>query len=131
MIGNGIIFVYNLGLNWGDKKVICNKFEQNFPVTAMIWPNKKTSELFFGVADGKVKKAFLKNNTAYALYSTGSFVIAMSYNYSNTCLLSSHMDVVGDFSPVNLVEENGDRDHDKNCGLKEYLPQYQKPCNLL
>ena len=87
-----IIFIYNLGINWGDKKVICNKFEQNFPVTAMIWPNKKTSELFFGVADGKVKRAVLKNNTAHALYSTGSFVIAMSYNYNNTCILSSHMD---------------------------------------
>jgi len=87
-----IIFVYNLGRNWGDKKVICNKFEQNFPVTAMIWPNKKANELFFGVADGKVKKAILKNNTAQALYSTGSFVIAMSYNYDNTFIISSHMD---------------------------------------
>ena len=87
-----IIFVYNLGRNWGDKKVICNKFEQNFPVTAMIWPNKKINELFFGVADGKVKKAILKNNTAQALYSTGSFVISMSYNYDNTHIISSHMD---------------------------------------
>ena len=87
-----IIFVYNLGRNWGDKKVICNKFEQNFPVTAMIWPNKKVNELFFGVADGKIKKAILKNNTAQALYSTGSFVVAMSYNYENTCIISSHMD---------------------------------------
>lgn len=87
-----IIFVYNLGRNWGDKKVICNKFEQNFPVTAMIWPNKKVNELFFGVADGKIKKAILKNNTAQALYSTGSFVIAMSYNFENTCIISSHMD---------------------------------------
>ena len=87
-----IIFIYNLGRNWGDKKVICNKFEQNFPVTAMIWPNKKVNELYFGVADGKVKKAILKNNTAQALYSTGSFVIAMSYNYDNTYIISSHMD---------------------------------------
>ena len=87
-----IIFIYNLGRNWGDKKVICNKFEQNFPVTAMIWPNKKVNELFFGVADGKIKKAILKNNTAQALYSTGSFVIAMSYNYNNTHIISSHMD---------------------------------------
>ena len=87
-----IIFVYNLGRNWGDKKVICNKFEQNFPVTAMIWPNKKVNELYFGVADGKVKKAILKNNTAQALYSTGSFVIAMSYNYDNSYIISSHMD---------------------------------------
>ena len=31
-----IIFIYNLGINWGDKKAICYKFEQNFPVTAMI-----------------------------------------------------------------------------------------------
>ena len=87
-----IIFVYNLGRTWGDKKVICNKFEQNFPVTAMIWPNKKTNELFFGVADGKVKKAILKNNSAQALYSTGSFVIALSYNQNNTNIISSHMD---------------------------------------
>ena len=87
-----IIFIYNLGRNWGDKKVICNKFEQNFPVTAMIWPNKKVNELYFGVADGKVKKAILKNNSAQALYSTGSFVIAMSYNYDNTYIISSHMD---------------------------------------
>ena len=89
---DSIIFIYNLGRNWGDKKVICNKFEQNFPVTAMIWPNKKVNELYFGVADGKVKKAILKNNSAQALYSTGSFVIAMSYNYDNTYIISSHMD---------------------------------------
>ena len=87
-----IIFVYNLGRNWGDKKVICNKFEQNFPVTTMIWPNKKVNELFFGVADGKIKRAILKNNTAQALYSTGSFVTAMSYNFDNSCIISSHMD---------------------------------------
>ena len=47
-----IIFIYNIGINWGNKKVICNKFEQNFPVTAMIQPNKKTSELFFDEAEG-------------------------------------------------------------------------------
>ena len=55
-----IIFIYNIGINWGNKKVIYNKFEQNFPVTVMIWPNKKASELFFDVAEGKVKRAVLK-----------------------------------------------------------------------
>lgn len=87
-----IIFVYSFGQHWGDKKVICNKFEQNFPVTAMVWPNKMNNELFFGTADGKVKKALLKSNSAQGLYSTGSFVVAMSYNMENTNLLSSHMD---------------------------------------
>ena len=58
----------------------------------MIWPNKKTSELFFDMAEGKVKRAVLKNNTVHALYSTRSFVIAVSYNYNNAFILSSHMD---------------------------------------
>ena len=87
-----IIFVYNLGPNWGDKKVICNKFEQNFPVTAMIWPNKKSQEIFFGIADGKIKKGILRNNSAQILYTTGSFVVNMSYNENNNYIISSHMD---------------------------------------
>ena len=87
-----IIFVYNLGPNWGDKKVICNKFEQNFPVTAMIWPNKKSQEIFFGIADGKIKKGILRNNSAQILYATGSFVVNMSYNENNNYIISCHMD---------------------------------------
>ena len=87
-----IIFIYNLGSNWGDKKVICNKFEQNFPVTAMIWPNKKSQEIFFGIADGKIKKGILRNNSAQILYTTGSFVVNMSYNENNNYIISSHMD---------------------------------------
>ena len=87
-----IIFVYNLGPNWGDKKVICNKFEQNFPVTAMIWPNKKSQEIYFGIADGKIKKGILRNNSAQILYTTGSFVVNMSYNENNNYIISCHMD---------------------------------------
>ena len=49
----------------------------------MIWPNKKTSEVFCDVAEGKVKRAVLKNNTVHALCSAGSFVVAVSYNYNN------------------------------------------------
>ena len=87
-----IIFVYNLGANWGDKKVICNKFEQNSPVTAMIWPHKKSQEIFFGIADGKIKKGMLRNNSAQILYTTGSFVVNMSYNEDNNYIISCHMD---------------------------------------
>ena len=87
-----IIFVYNLGRNWGDRKVICNKFEQNSSITSMIWPNKKNHELFFGIADGKVKRALLKNNSAQILYVTGSFVVSMSYSEDNNYLISCHLD---------------------------------------
>ena len=88
-----IIFVYNFGHNWGDKKIICNKFEQNSSVTAMVWPSKKSHELFFGIADGKVKMGMLRSNSAQVLYTTGSYVLSMSYNANNTTLISSHMDL--------------------------------------
>lgn len=88
-----IIFVYNLGHNWGDKKTICNKFEQNRPVTSMVWPNKKQNEIYFGTADGKVKVGILKTNSASALYATDSYVLSLSYNQDNTTLISIHMDL--------------------------------------
>ncbi len=85
--------MYNLGHYWGDKKVICNKFEQNSSITAMIWPNKKSHEIFFGIADGKVKMGMLKNNSAQVLYSTNSFVLTLSCNSANTTLISGHMNL--------------------------------------
>ena len=88
-----IIFVYNFGHNWGDKKIICNKFEQNSAVTAMVWPNKKSHELFFGIADGKIKMGMLRSNSAQVLYATGSYVLSMSYNQANTTIISAHMDL--------------------------------------
>jgi intraflagellar transport protein 172 len=35
---DNIVFVYKLGLDWGDKKSICNKFAQSSPITCLIWP---------------------------------------------------------------------------------------------
>ena len=54
---DNIVFVYRLGLNWDDEKKICNKFEQNTQVTTLIWPLNRPNELFFGIAEGKVKYA--------------------------------------------------------------------------
>jgi intraflagellar transport protein 172 len=51
---DNIVFIYNLGSSWGDKKTICNKFEQTTQVTVLIWPLSKPNELYFGVAEGKV-----------------------------------------------------------------------------
>lgn len=41
---DGIIFVYDLGLNWDDKKTICHKIETTSSVTALVWPR---DDLFF------------------------------------------------------------------------------------
>lgn len=48
-----IVFIYRLGLGWGEKKSICNKFQQSSSVTCMVWPNGRENELVFASADGK------------------------------------------------------------------------------
>ena len=48
-----IVFIYRLGSDWGEKKSICNKFQQSSSVTSMVWPNGRDNELVFGLADGK------------------------------------------------------------------------------
>ena len=63
------MFVYKLGLEWGDKKSICNKFLQHSPITALTWPNHRHNELVFGLSEGKVKVGQLKTNKAATLYA--------------------------------------------------------------
>lgn len=42
---DNIVFVYKLGLEWGDKKSICNKFQQNHSITSLAWPLSHPNEL--------------------------------------------------------------------------------------
>lgn len=69
------------GLDWGDKKSICNKFQQTTPVTSvtcLCWPNGRFNDLVFGVAEGKVKVGSLKTNKSTTLYSTDSYVVSLA-----------------------------------------------------
>ena len=59
---DNIVFIYKLGLEWGEKKAICNKFAQNSSITCMTWPLERSNELIFGLAEGKVKMGVLKSN---------------------------------------------------------------------
>ena len=51
---DNIVFIYKLGTVWLDRKSICNKFQQNSPVTCLVWPKDKPSDIYFGPAEGKV-----------------------------------------------------------------------------
>mmetsp|Transcript_12954 Transcript_12954/g.39944 ORF Transcript_12954/g.39944 Transcript_12954/m.39944 type:complete len:135 (+) Transcript_12954:73-477(+) len=42
---DNIVFVYKLGLEWGDKKSICNKFLQTTSITGLTWPSSRHNEL--------------------------------------------------------------------------------------
>ncbi|KAM7445695.1 hypothetical protein ABFA07_005947 [Porites harrisoni] len=88
---DNIIFVYKIGEEWGDKKVICNKFVQQSPVTCLIWPPEQQN-IIFGLADGKVRIANLKTNKSTTLYGTDNYVISLAANVSGKGILSGHVD---------------------------------------
>jgi intraflagellar transport protein 172 len=52
---DNIVFIYKLGLDWGEKKTICNKFHQSSPITCLVWPVNQPNEIVYGLAEGKVK----------------------------------------------------------------------------
>ena len=77
---DNIVFVYKLGHEWGDKKSICNKFQQGSSITCICWPESRPNELVFGLAEGKMKVGQLRSNKPATLYSTDSFVVACAHN---------------------------------------------------
>ncbi|XP_063995942.1 intraflagellar transport protein 172 homolog [Diachasmimorpha longicaudata] len=87
---DNIIYVYKIGEDWGEKKVICNKFGQSNAVTCMIWPSE--GPIIAGLADGKVRVSILKAHKAQTLYTADAMTIALAANVKNTGFLSSHAD---------------------------------------
>ena len=67
---DAILFIYRLGSEWGEKKSICNKFQQTAPVTALVWPAERHNEVVFGGADGKVRCCWCRAPEAVPVSST-------------------------------------------------------------
>ena len=59
---DNIVFIYKIGLEWKEKKSICNKFPTSSSVTCMVWGKDRANEIVFGLAEGKVRVGVLKNN---------------------------------------------------------------------
>lgn len=87
---DNIVFVYKLGDEWGDKKVICNKFVQTSAVTCLIWPAEYA--IVFGLAEGKIRLANTKANKSSTIYGTDSYVVSLASNVSGKGILSGHAD---------------------------------------
>ncbi|XP_076397740.1 intraflagellar transport protein Oseg2 isoform X2 [Megachile rotundata] len=85
-----IIYVYKIGEQWGEKKVICNKFRQSSAVTCLIWLTE--GPIIVGLVDGKVRAALVKSQKAQTLYTADSTTIALASNIRGTGFLSSHVD---------------------------------------
>eukprot|EP00659_Diplonema_papillatum_P006871 gene6871-10538_t len=87
------VFVYKLGIDWGEKKSICNKFVQNCPVTCVCWPHVRGNELLvFGVQDGKVRIGTLATNMCRNLYGADSAVVSIASSPDGMGLISGHAD---------------------------------------
>ncbi|XP_049268071.1 intraflagellar transport protein 172 homolog [Rhipicephalus sanguineus] len=87
---DNIIYVYKIGEDWGEKKVICNKFIQQSAVTCMTWPHH--GPIVFGLAEGKVRSANVKTNKSSTLYGTDSYVVSVVSSISGKGILSGHAD---------------------------------------
>ena len=112
---DNIVFVYKLGLDWADKKSICNKFASPAAVTCALWPALCANEVVFGCSDGRVRVGSLKTNKAVAIYahsgggagaagagtgaggdsgapSSSGFVVSMCCAPDGRTLLAGHLD---------------------------------------
>uniref|UniRef100_H0ZWS4 Intraflagellar transport protein 172 homolog n=1 Tax=Taeniopygia guttata TaxID=59729 RepID=H0ZWS4_TAEGU len=87
---DNVVYVYRIGEEWGDKKVICNKFIQTSAVTCLLWPAEHI--IVFGLAEGKVRLANTKNNKSSTIYGTDSYVVSLTSNVSGKGILSGHAD---------------------------------------
>ncbi|TRY86956.1 hypothetical protein DNTS_000647 [Danionella cerebrum] len=87
---DNIIFVYKIGEEWGDKKVICNKFIQTSAVTCLVWPLEQA--IIFGLAEGKIRQANTKTSKSSTIYGTDSYVVSLTTNVSGKGILSGHAD---------------------------------------
>lgn len=92
---DALVSVYRIGLEWGEKKAICNKFPQNSSVSCVTWPSATTQgvELIaFGTSEGKVKVGLLKTNKSQSLYVSDHPVVSICANISGAAVASGHLD---------------------------------------
>lgn len=94
MCASCLVLFCRLGLDWNEKKSICNKFPQSSPVTSLCWPAQRHNEVVFGLADGKVKLGLLKANKTFSMYQhpEGSSVVSLAASSSGTAIISGHAD---------------------------------------
>ena len=88
---DNVIYIYKLGLDWGEKKSICNKFIQNSDITGLSWPASQAN-VIFGLTDGRVRLGNLKTNKSATLYQIDSPCISLTNNIPGTAVLSGHLD---------------------------------------
>lgn len=89
---DNMVFVYKIGLEWGEKKSICNKFQHSTSISALVWPYKRMNDIVYGLAEGAVRIAHMKSNKPTTLYQTESYVTAISCHPMGNAVVCAHLD---------------------------------------
>eukprot|EP00698_Gefionella_okellyi_P025059 TRINITY_DN9055_c0_g1_i1.p1 TRINITY_DN9055_c0_g1~~TRINITY_DN9055_c0_g1_i1.p1 ORF type:complete len:1722 (-),score=456.28 TRINITY_DN9055_c0_g1_i1:33-5198(-) len=89
---DNMVFIYKLGLEWGEKKSICNKFAQSSAVTCVCWPLQRPNEVIYGLAEGKVKAGNMRTNKPVVLYSQTSYVTSIAPSPDGNGVIAAHYD---------------------------------------
>ena len=89
---NSFVHGMQLGLEWGDKKSICNKFPIDAAVSCVAWPSALPEQLVVGDASGRVRIGNTRTNRELTLYSTESYVVSLSASADGTAFVSGHAD---------------------------------------
>ena len=87
-----IVYIYYMGLNWGEPKNIINKYEI-IGNNCMIWSNTNPKEIIFGSSNGKILIGLLdENNTIKELYNHKFSCISLSSSLDGNYIISGHKD---------------------------------------
>ena len=73
----------------------------------MTWPRERSGDIVFGLAEGKVRVGFLKNNKTAVLYSTDSYVVSVASSRDGNSVVSGHLD--GSIYTFNLETQSGQK----------------------
>ena len=74
------VSIYNIGKNWGDRKVICNKFTTSDQVSCLLWSQSTDEEVVWGGCDGFISLAELRRNEASSLFESGRYQSARHFH---------------------------------------------------
>lgn len=84
------VYVYKLGLEWGEKKSICNKFIYHIPLVNLIWPSSQPNLLVYAAADGKLFLGYLKTNKPQQLADLTHPAISSTCSPDGRSILTGH-----------------------------------------
>lgn len=58
----------------------------------MVWPNARPTNIFFGIAEGKVRIGQTSNNKSNSLYAHDSYVVSIAASPNGVSICSGHLD---------------------------------------